>query len=354
MLTKKEKKDWMLSKTAFRIYERLDEVENKKEYNTLSEKEFKSWRIPINKRDKSRVAFQILTLIHNCANIADAISGSEAEEKLRIFLQKINPSVSSANYNLTSNSWEYTFDPISKSFQKTVHSAIKNMIMGGRGNIKFEIDSHEQLELVVGMYKSVGLWISIEDYEVGEKAWKKSGLVSTVESSLERSGITIESHPKEFTRVAEILGKWARHSPVLKKLVGSVAKHKTNKEIKQIIIKRARRPRKTSEGKFARDHELAFWFKEYCGWNCFVCGSKENIELSHKIPLNLGLRKYAFDHPINMEPLCHECHKRYERKFDKSYSSLDESGKKNKVRKMHKKQLANSEWTPFFDIEIYK
>jgi len=339
----------MLNKIASRIYEHLDEVENKKEYNSLLKKQFEEFGIPIKKLEKSHVAFQILTLIHNRANLADSVSSSDVEEKLRIFLQKINPSVFSfESYSLVS---------LSNAFQKTVHAAIKNMIMGGRGKIKFEIDSHEELELVVSMYKSVGLWISIEDYEVGKETWKKTlpGLVSTVETSLERSGITIESHPKEFTRVAEILGKWARHSPVLKKLVGSVANHKTSKEIKQIIVKRASRLRKAAKGIFARDHELAFWLKVYYDYGCFACeDSKENVELSHKIPLSLGLRKYAFDHPINMEPLCHECHKRYEKKFDESYRSLDESGKKNKVRKMHEEQLANSEWTPFFDIENYK
>ena len=57
---------------------------------------------------------------------------------------------------------------------------------------------------------------------------------------------------------------------------------------------------------------------------------------------------FAFDSPINMELLCHTCHKRYEAKFDKDYKKSKDPSKF--LERKHKSQLRNSPWSKFIDL----
>ena len=126
----------------------------------------------------------------------------------------------------------------------------------------------------------------------------------------------------------------------------------TKPEIKRKIIEKCNKKRILVKGKIPRDNELALLFKNYYNKECVICGSKKNIEVSHKIPLHLGIENYAFDLPFNMELCCHSCHKNYEKDFEKRYNLWED--KIEKLRKTHETDVRNSEWTEYIEPENYE
>jgi len=259
---------------------------------------------------------------HDGISLEDLSSWNQAEERTRKLL-KVAPKKAFLNV-----------------LQRQVHDTIRNMIFGDMGHFPMSIDSHEDLKMVIKSWQALGLSVS------------PGGVVKSVIKHLKRRRKSPEHNMEVYARIAEILGPFAVRDPLLSKFMAydeSYWKRKYDRiALRSEIIERANRKRRLVEGRHTRDHRLARLLKVYYQFTCTACGRKQSktllVQISHKIPLRLGIQNGGLDNPINMETLCTECHERYEAMFDKEYEEKNEAERKTWLASLQRRMFDYSDW----------
>ena len=243
---------------------------------------------------------------------------------------------------LTNDDWFYNH------WNKTKYATLANLILDTEGThfikhskYKLKVNDTKELETLISSWRSIG--IQIEPQKI----------VKEVTSKIKKSNI--EPNHDIIRKCSEILGPYSEYTNEFEDFYEHSknlwVKKLSKPELKENIIKMSNKRRSLINGVIPRNHELAIHFKKYYNKECVVCGSKEKIEVSHKIPLHLGPEKYGFDLPFNMELCCHACHKSHEKNFDKK---LGKSKDKDKfLKEIHDADVRNSEWTEYIDSKYY-
>ncbi|HJM16417.1 MAG TPA: hypothetical protein QF851_03075, partial [Flavobacteriales bacterium] len=225
----------------------------------------------------------------------------------------------------------------------TKYATISNLILGTKHNkFKLKINSTKELETLISSWRAIG--VNIEPQT----------LLTVLTNKIENIGL--QNDTKVIKRCSDILGPYSEDNNAFEDFYNHSNQLWLNKmsklEIKEEIIRRANKSRAPVNGKYLRDHQLALLFKKYHKPVCVVCGDNQNIEISHKIPLNLGHDNYAFDLPFNMDLCCHSCHKRYEKNFDSKYENSKD--KEKFLKETHQTDVRNSVWTKHINSKVYK
>ena len=314
-----------------RLHVRFDSISNKDEFQSLVHA---LWielggDEEITVRNFCNICFELWCCFYNHLDISDKISRDTAEEKVRNLIKFTDQ------------------DQFSKPWEKGIYKTIASLVIGKNENLNLSIDNSEDFENMLKSWQSTG--ININPRKVVNTLAR-----FTADSGFEEDTDVLERHSNivgPYTTNHKMFGEYYNHSQKLwmKKL--------SKPEVKEKIIERSNRNRVAANDKSARDYQLAALFKKYYADNlvCVVCGTKgttSQIEVSHKIPLSLGVDNFAFDSPINMELLCHPCHKRYEADFDKKYAK--KANKEEFVESIYKSQLRNNPWAKFIKKDIFK
>jgi len=243
---------------------------------------------------------------------------------------------------ITHDDWFYNH------WNKTKYATLANLILDTEKTdfikhpkYKLKVNDANELETLISSWRSIG--IQIEPQKI----------VETITSKIKE--YKLESNQKIIGKCSEILGPYSEYTNEFDDFYEHSknlwVKKLSKPELKRKIIEMCNKKRTLINGIIPRNHELAIYFKNYYGKVCVICGDKNKIEVSHKIPLKLGANNYAFDLPFNMELCCHSCHKRYEKDFDKRIKKSKNKGKF--LKKIHRADVRNSEWTEHIDSKNY-
>ena len=314
-----------VSKTVDVLYDEFDNISTKDEFERkvrLTWKKFGDSELSLNRM--RNICFGLWVKIYSI-NLSNTKEVNAAEGRF----SKLNKVTSRDDFYIPWN--------------KTKYSTLANLVLDIKHRkFKLKIMNTEQLEILIFSWRAVGVRVEPQN------------LVKFLTDKIKRENLARDK--KLIERCADILGDYTEYDNSFKEFYEHSKKLWVKKlsksEIKEEIIKRSNRERTTVNGKYLRDHELALLLKKYHKAVCVVCGSKKNIEVSHKIPLSLGEQNYAFDLPFNMDLCCHPCHKRHERNFDEKYEKSTD--KKNFVKEIHESDVRNSPWTKYIDSEHYK
>ena len=273
------------------------------------------------------ICFELWCCFYSHINISNTKSRNRAEENTRNLLKFTDK------------------DQFEISWKNGIYKTLANLVLDQNRHINLSIDTFDDFENVLHSWQSTGIQINPRK------------VIDTIASKMKESGSSTDLDTIE--RCTQIIGPYTSNHKMFGTYYNHSQKFWMNKlskiEVKKEIIERSNRSRMTINDKFPRDYQLALLFKRYHDAVCVICGNKgseANIEVSHKIPLNLGSDNFAFDLPINMELLCHSCHKRYEANFDKEYGISED--KNIFVKEMHDSQLRNSPWAEFIDQKAFK
>jgi len=314
-----------------RLHVRFDSISDKDEFQSLVQA---LWielggDEEITLRNFCNIGFELWCCFYNHLDISDKKSRDIAEEKVRNLIKFTD------------------LNQFSKPWQKGIYKTIASLVIGKNEHLNLSINNSEDFENMLKSWQSTGIQINPRK------------VVDTLERFTIDSGY--DQDPDVLERYSDIVGPYTTNHKMFGEFYNQTEKlwmKKLSKtEVKEKIIERSNRRRITANGKSARDFQLAVLFKKYYADNrvCVVCGTKGKespIEVSHKIPLSLGVDNFAFDSPINMELLCHSCHKRYEKDFDKRYA--EKENKKEFVEGIHKSQLRNSPWSKLINKNIFQ
>lgn len=312
-----------LFETVDFLFDNFDTINTKDEFESVANK---IWKKKTNEKLSSRKIKRICFGIWNKIYDIDISKKKELDGAERLFIKLMK---------ITDFEWFFREWNISK------YATLANLILTTTTKKKFKIESSEDLEKLVSSWRSAG--VMIEPNKIIEVLTTK-----IKENNLEENKIVIN-------KCSEVLGHYSEYNNQFYEFYQQSEKMWVAKlskaEIKDRIIEKSNKKRTTVDGRTQRDHELAIFFKNYYKKECVICGSKENIEVSHKIPLHLGPEKYGFDLPFNMELCCHTCHKRYEGNFDKRLEKADD--KEKFLKKTHETDVRNSIWTEYIDSKYY-
>ena len=308
-----------------RLNSRFDRITSKEEFQSM----VKGYWIQLGDKEDmglgnfQRICFELLCCFYGHIDISDSKSRNLAEEKTRKLIKFTDK------------------DQFAGPWERTIYRSLANLVIGKRSRLNLTIDSFEEFENLVNSWQSTGLQLNPRK------------VIDMLARKTEEGGH--DKDPEVLERYSNIVGPYTTNHRLFGEYYNHSSKFWLNKlsrsEIKEKIIERANRTRMAVDGKFPRDYQLSLLFKKYYKAECVTCGAKgpkAQIEVSHKIPLSMGADNFALDSPINMELLCHSCHKRYERQFDKDYEKSKD--KQSFFEKKHKSQLRNSPWAAFVDI----
>ena len=314
-----------VSRTVDILYENFDDISTKDEFEgkvKLSWKKFGGEKFSINRM--RAICFGLWTRIYSI-DLSKEKEVNNAEERFSK-LKKI-----------TSD------DQFYEHWNKTKYSTLSNLILDVKHRkFKLRVENTEELEVLISSWRAIGVRIEPQN------------LVNFLTMKIRRDELYLNK--KLIERCADILGDYTENDNSFKEFYEHSSKLWLNKlsksDIKDEIIKRSNRKRTIVDGKYPRDYQLALLLKTYHKPVCVVCGDSQNIEISHKIPLNLGHDNYAFDLPFNMDLCCHSCHKRYEKNFDSKYENSKD--KEKFLKEMHQTDVRNSVWTKHINSKVYK
>ena len=312
-----------LFETVDFLYDNFEKINTKDEFEGITSK---VWKKKTGEKLTSRKIKNICFGLWNKIYDIEISDKKELEKAERLFTKFLK---------ITDYEW-FFFE-----WNDAKYSTLANLILNKKPSKKFNIRNSEDLDTLISSWRSAGVKIEAEK------------IVQSLTSKIEEEGLS--ENEKVLKKCSEILGSYSEYS---NKFYGFyehsrnlwVAKL-TKAELKERIIEKCNKERATVEGRTQRDHELAILFKNYYKKECIICGSRENIEVSHKIPLHLGPDRYGFDLPFNMELCCHSCHKRYERDFDKRMEKAEDTEKF--LKNIHDTDVRNSEWTNYIDSKYY-
>ena len=318
------------SDVAREILSDFDNIQNPNEYRAMATLYWTraSGKKSLNPNTLGKLAFATWSQIYHKLDLSDQKARDVAEERFRNLIK-----------------FNYVKD-FKYPLQRSLEDIVSGLVLGRTSKLVLKVENFSNLDYLIQSWQSTGLRLD------------PGNVVRLVAKKMKRSGI--EKNPESIQRAVRTLGQYS-HSDSLfapyQNWTDDYWKAKRSKpELKKEIIRRANRKRDVVNGRHTRDSQLAAILKKYYTLECTSCGRRtdeEKIELSHKIPLSLGIANYAFDSPVNMELLCHECHQRYERTFNKNYDSLSETAQKEKVKKMHESQLRLSEWAEHVDKSVF-
>ncbi len=307
------------------MHSRFNDIPSKDEFQSLVQ----AYWVQLGETEKisldnfRRICFELWCSFYSHSDISVAKQRNAAEEQTRNLIKFTDS------------------DQFAGPWERGIYRTIANLVIGKRTKLNLSIETFEEFEHLLKSWQSTG--VQINPRKVVDMLAKKT----------EEGGHAGDLDVME--RYANIVGPYTSNH----KMFGDYYNHSqkfwlsklSRTEIKEKIIERAQRARIPVDGRLARDYQLALLFKKYYEAECVTCGAKGHkaqIEVSHKIPLSLGVDNFALDSPINMELLCHTCHKRYEAKFDKDYKKSKDPSKF--LERKHKSQLRNSPWSKFIDL----
>jgi len=312
-----------------KLHLHFNEITTKDQFQTLV---MKMWKDLDNSEEMSivifrEICFELWCCFYSHINISNTESRNKAEDNTRNLLKFTDK------------------DQFEVSWKTGIYKTIANLVMDKNRHLSLSINTFEDFENLLESWQSTGIHINPRK------------VIDTLDIKMRENGSSNDLAMIE--RCTQIVGPYTSNHKMFGAYYNHSQKFWMNKlskpEVKKVIIERSNRSRYTIDGKVPRDYQLALLFKKYHDAVCVICGDKgsgANIEVSHKIPLSLGSDKFGFDLPINMELLCHSCHKRYESQFDKDY---EKSNDKNKfVKVMHESQLRNSPWAEFMSSEAFE
>lgn len=318
------------SDVALEILSEFDDFQNANEYRATAALYWTraAGKNSFNANTLGKLAFAIFAQIYYKLDLSDQKARDLAEEQFRDLLK-----------------FNYAKD-LKYPLQRSLEEIVSGLVLGRTTKLVLKVKDFSDLDYLIQSWQSTGLRLD------------PGAAVRLVAKKMKRSGAA--KNPESVQRAVRTLGHYSHADKLFAEYHNRSedywkAKH-SKPELKKEIIRRANRQRDVVEGCHTRDSKLAGLLKKYYPLECTACGrrtTEAKIELSHKIPLNLGVANYAFDSPINVELLCNECHQRYELTFQKNYDALSEKGQKAKVKKMHESQLKLSEWTPHIDKHVF-
>jgi 5-methylcytosine-specific restriction endonuclease McrA len=318
------------NEAAGQIFELFDTINSRGEYRALTARFWSevSKGKALSGKTSRKLAFEIFWKIYDGMDISNQKDRDRAEEQFRNLLR----------FNNVRN--------FRQPIQSAIHDLASDLVLGRKFRFTLKLRDFTDFEHLIETWQSTGLRL-----DPGE-------ITRNVASKMVKNGT--HRNEKSLRRVVDILGVYSNADkifvPFFVKSEKYWASKRSKPELKQEIIKRANRRRDVVDGRHTRDSRLVLLLKRYYPKECKYCGRKGRdiiIEISHRIPLNLGVKNFGFDSPINMEPLCRECHKRHEKIFTRKYDALDSEGQNEMVRKIHESQLKASEWRGHIDKAIF-
>ncbi|MCY3414021.1 MAG: HNH endonuclease [Candidatus Heimdallarchaeota archaeon] len=277
----------IIERAAKEIIRNFDDIQSRKQYEGFLYP-FKRITSSSNKLDKNtyeeimkRIHFRILELIYSEGRVNDH-NWDGREEKLRKLLY-----LSDSQY-------------FRKPWNKTISASVANIITGNQGGIKTQIETSQDLILLIESWQSVGM--SLDWGAIAKKVNIKLKQIDNVEERIE--------FKNKASPVLAALDKYAN----LENNIKFPKKAFSKKEVKTRLDARVQRKRVVVDGKHLRDHMMTRMYKKMYDYKCELesdhCDGE--IEVNHRIPLKYGVKLGGIDALVNYQLLCSKHHKEIE------------------------------------------